>query len=950
MLRNPLRRFQEFAMRWNRSVANVVGAIVGVAILGCSSDGGGGGETLVPTTVTITGNAQTGTVSTALALPIGVTILDQNGDGLAGVAVTFAVTTGGGSLGAATVSSTSSGVATTTLTLGPAAGASNNTVSIGVPGYGGPSLVVTASAAAGAATQISKTAGDAQTGEVAQNVPVSPKVLVKDAQNNPVAGATVTWAVTAGGGATAAGMSLTDATGEAAMTWSLGPKVGAGVHSLKASISGATFVTFTATGALTAGTLTLNGGDNQSGVINTQLATSPSVLVKTPGAGALPVSGVTVSWAVTAGGGNVLSAESITDLTGVATNFWTVGGTVGNNNQGLTATVAGLTGSPVTFVASATAPPTQIASFSGDLQTGAAGAVLAQPFVVLVRNAVSAPVAGVTVTWQVTGGGGTLSAPSSITDAAGHAAVTLTAGTTAGASNQTVTGAVTGLAGSPVTFTASVVAGAATQMAVASGDAQTATVGTLLPQPIAVVVKDTYGNVKSGVTVNWAAVAGSGSTAVASSVTNASGIASTGWTIGTVAGIGSQSATATSAGLTGSPLTFTASATAGAASALAIVSGDNQSAIAGGALGSALVASVKDAFGNPVAGVNVNWAAATGGGSVSQATVATAANGNSSVFRTLGPTVGPQTTTASAAGTTPATVTFNSTGTAVVSAYTITVRYLTAMTPARQAVFDAAAARWAGIITGDLTDVTVNQPAGTFCGATYPAINETIDDLLIFVTLDSIDGPGNILGSAGPCAYRVVGGVATRFSVIGAMRFDTADVALMESNGIFNSVIQHEMGHVIGIGSLWNVSNPPPGLPPLLIGPVSGGGTDPQFAGANAIAQFNANGGAVYLGLPVPVENCCGAGTRDSHWREAVMGKELMTGFVSFISNPLSSITIGSLADMGYTVSYVNADPYTVNGTNLRAGGTAGEIRLIEATPDWTIKAVDAQGRITRGR
>ena len=88
---------------------------------------------------------------------------------------------------------------------------------------------------------------------------------------------------------------------------------------------------------------------------------------------------------------------------------------------------------------------------------------------------------------------------------------------------------------------------------------------------------------------------------------------------------------------------------------------------------------MKDAFGNPVAGVNVNWVAATGGGSVSAATVATAVNGTSSVIRTLGATVGAQTTTASAAGTTPASVTFNSTGTALVSAYSITVRYLTPM-------------------------------------------------------------------------------------------------------------------------------------------------------------------------------------------------------------------------------------------------------------------------------
>ena len=134
--------------------------------------------------------------------------------------------------------------------------------------------------------------------------------------------------------------------------------------------------------------------------------TQLSVMVKTPIG--VPVRGVPVSWAVTAGGGSVLSATTITG-DGVATNYWSVGGTIGTNNQGLSASGAGLTGSPVNFVASATAPPTQMALFSGDAQTGTAGQALAQPLVVLVRDAASAPVAGVTVTWQVTAGGGTLS-------------------------------------------------------------------------------------------------------------------------------------------------------------------------------------------------------------------------------------------------------------------------------------------------------------------------------------------------------------------------------------------------------------------------------------------------------------------------------------------------------------------------------------------------------------
>src|SRR3954468_5910512 len=75
------------------------------------------------------------------------------------------------------------------------------------------------------------------------------------------------------------------------------------------------------------------------------------------------------------------------------------------------------------------------------------------------------------------------------------------------------------------------------------------------------------------------------------------------------------------------------------------VSGDNQSASAGEPLANSLIVLVKDDAGNPVQGVDVHWAA-QGGGSVSSGTVKTGSDGRSAVQRTLGPTVGEQTTTA----------------------------------------------------------------------------------------------------------------------------------------------------------------------------------------------------------------------------------------------------------------------------------------------------------------
>src|SRR5206468_4913919 len=99
--------------------------------------------------------------------------------------------------------------------------------------------------------------------------------------------------------------------------------------------------------------------------------------------------------------------------------------------------------------------------------------------------------------------------------------------------------------------------------------------------------------------------------------------------------------------------------------------------------------------------------------------------------------------------------------------------------------------------------------------AGHASLNETIDDLVIFAVLDSIDGPGKILGQAGPCFIRLPG----YLPLIGVMRFDTADVANLESAGQFDEVILHEMGHVLGFGTIWG----PLGL---LADPASAGGTD----------------------------------------------------------------------------------------------------------------------------
>ena len=96
------------------------------------------------------------------------------------------------------------------------------------------------------------------------------------------------------------------------------------------------------------------------------------------------------------------------------------------------------------------------------------------------------------------------------------------------------------------------------------------------------------------------------------------------------------------------------------------------------------------------------------------------------------------------------------------------------------------------------------------------------------------------------------------------------------------------------------------------------------------MSAFELAGGAPVNGVGVPVENSGGEGTRDSHWREAVMANELMTGFVSPGSNPLSAITIGSLEDIGYQVDYSAADPYTVPPSQMARGWSALRLEMVE--------------------
>jgi hypothetical protein len=219
----------------------------------------GGGTTTPTTTETMaknTGDAQSAPAGTAVAVRPSVKITDQNNAAVAGVSVTFAVASGGGSAGLATTTTGSDGVATVgSWTLGTTAGA--NTLTASASGVTGSPVTFTATGTAVTPVIImAKSSGDAQTGAAGAAVPITPAVVVENNAGGtltPVAGVAVTFAVASGGGSITGATTTTNAQGIATVgSWTLGATAGA--NTLTASASGITITsgnpaTFTATGA-----------------------------------------------------------------------------------------------------------------------------------------------------------------------------------------------------------------------------------------------------------------------------------------------------------------------------------------------------------------------------------------------------------------------------------------------------------------------------------------------------------------------------------------------------------------------------------------------------------------------------------------------------------------------------------------------------------------------------
>ncbi len=718
------------------------------------------------------GNGQNAAVGTAVATPPSVLVVDGSGNPVAGVAVSFAVQPGGGSVTGGNPTSNASGIAAVgSWTLGSTAG--GNTLTATAAGLAGSPVTFTATATPAAGSQLAITTQPSATAANGMVLAQQPVIQLRDQFNNPVnlAGVVVTATVASGGGSVSGGITATTNASGTATFSGLTLNGLVGTKTLGFSAAGVTSATSSAI-TLTAGAptqLVLTTQPSATAANGVAFATQPVVRLEDVGGNFVLQSGTPVTVAIASGGGTLGGTATVnTDASGIAGfSGLSITGLAGNRTLSFTA--SGLTGATSNLVAITAGPASTIAKSAGDGQTAIAGSVLPTALAVQVTDQSGNPVSGVSVTFAVASGGGSISGGAATTNAAGIATIgSWTLGTAAGAN--TVTATSLGLAGSPLTFTATGTPAPASQLVITTQPSASAQNGVALAQQPVIQLRDQFGNdvAQGGVVVTSSVASGGGSVSGGTTATtNANGTASfsglilnglvgtktlgfsapgltsaTSISITLAAGAAAQvvmvtqpSATAANgavlatqpvvritdaggnfelqAGISvtvaiasgGGSLGGTASAntdpsgiatfsglsitgvagnrtlsfssgvltpatssaiaiTAGAATTMAVSAGDAQTASAGSVLPTQLAVQITDVSGNPVSGVVVNFAVATGGGSISGATASSNAAGIATIGSwTLGTVAGPNSVTATSIGLANSPLTFTATGT-----------------------------------------------------------------------------------------------------------------------------------------------------------------------------------------------------------------------------------------------------------------------------------------------
>ena len=584
-----------------------------------------------PTMTIAAGNQQTTQAGTNVPVAPSVLVRDGSNNPVANAAVVFSVASGGGSVTGGTTTTNAQGIATVgSWTLGATPGANTLTAT-----SGSLSATFTATGVSAGPTHFAfVVAPPAQFVVGGSPVPISARLL--DAQGNPVlqAGVAVTFTGVVSPGPNFATATVnTDASGTASIV----------VPTYNGSV-GTVVISVTSPGltSLVTSPIPIVAGSASAIIVATQPATSassgtafsPQPAVQLVDAGGNPVStsGLAVVATIATGGGTLSGTTTVnTDATGKAAyTDLVITGTAGSRTLRFTAGSFTVQSNAINVTSIATSLNLNGWTVTGS--TGAGDPFATQPTVQLTdANNLPVAAAGVVVTASIASG------PTTPTP------IVLSATATTNANGQAIFSGL-GIGGAVGTYTLSfsapsitsstsnpltIVAGTPASIAINSGQSQTAAVATEVAIPPSVKVVDAYNNPVAGVGVTFTASGTSqvsnGTTTATSlgATTNSTGITSLSWILGTTPG--AYTLTVSSGTLTGSPLTFNATATAGPPATLVFVTPPSASASSGVPLPKQPVIQLKDAQGNDIAtgGVVVTASITSGSGTLTNATATT---------------------------------------------------------------------------------------------------------------------------------------------------------------------------------------------------------------------------------------------------------------------------------------------------------------------------------------
>lgn len=221
------------------------------------------------------------------------------------------------------------------------------------------------------------------------------------------------------------------------------------------------------------------------------------------------------------------------------------------------------------------------------------------------------------------------------------------------------------------------------------------------------------------------------------------------------------------------------------------------------------------------------------------------------------------------------------------------------LTAAQKASLQAAANRVAGLITSTYQPVTLDLPAND-CDKGFPAIKERLSHFVAYITVKDLGN--DVYGDSAPCELHD----KTYLPIYGAVDLNSRGLGDLAEPELRDTII-HELLHALGVGTLWTADervslNGRSDNKNL----IAKRGGKWYYTAPRALAAYQALGGKGKGILLDPDQG---------HWAGEVVCSEILSGSAGDVTdrvNPISTITLGALSDLGYSVNPKLMDKYAL--------------------------------------